>query len=255
MCVFVAPAVSADPEPPPQPVAEADPAPPADHPPEDLPAEDLPPEAEELPPEAAEPADPAAVVSTPPATVTTPDGWVLNVSAKDETQTPIHPLTTALSSREYEVGATFVGEITGPDGADETPEGVLEVGYEIGCGIDMSTSQGVSLSGSAGMNPSLGLIATDIIAPDGLPILGANAGIGPSLGGAVTVGLKPGFVNIVPVSKKPFVGADPWVMVSGFRVKIDGCVGESFLRSYAYLTRSTDQSEAVLAWYGTTKQI
>jgi hypothetical protein len=44
-------------------------------------------------------------------------------------------------------------------------------------------------------------------------------------------------------------------MISKFRVKIDGCVGESFIRSYAFLTRSTDQSEAVLAWYGVTKKI
>ncbi|MCV7187976.1 MspA family porin [Mycolicibacterium thermoresistibile] len=250
-CVFAAP-VSAEPDTPPAPAAEAEPAPPEDGPAheEGAPEEGAPEGAPD-----AEPADPAAVDSTPPATVTTPDGWVLTVWAKDETQIPIQPLTTALSSREYEVGATFVGSITGPEGSDETPEGVLEVGYEIGCGIDMSTSQGVSLSGSAGLNPSLGLIATDIVAPDGLPIFGANAGIGPSLGGAVTVGLKPGFVNIVPVSKKPFKGADPWVMVKGFRVKIDGCVGESFIRSYAYLTRATDQSEAVLAWYGVTKKI
>ena len=44
-------------------------------------------------------------------------------------------------------------------------------------------------------------------------------------------------------------------MVSSFRVKIDGCVGESFIRSYAFLTRSTAMSDAVLAWYGVTKKI
>jgi hypothetical protein len=32
-------------------------------------------------------------------------------------------------------------------------------------------------------------------------------------------------------------------------------VGESFIRSYAFLTRSTAMSEAVLAWYGVTKKI
>ena len=54
---------------------------------------------------------------------------------------------------------------------------------------------------------------------------------------------------------KEFTGAEPWVMVSDFRVKIDGCVGESFIRSYAFLTRSTDVSEAIVAWYGVTKHI
>ncbi len=57
------------------------------------------------------------------------------------------------------------------------------------------------------------------------------------------------------MAKKEFKGTAPWVMISNFRVKIDGCVGQSFIRSYAVLTRSTDESEAVLAWYGTTKVV
>ena len=71
--------------------------------------------------------------------------------------------------------------------------------------------------------------------------------------GGIAVGLKPGLVNMVPVSKKEYKGADPWVMISGFRVKIDGCVGQSFIRSYAVLTKSTDSSDVVLGYYGTTK--
>ena len=57
------------------------------------------------------------------------------------------------------------------------------------------------------------------------------------------------------MTKKEFKGAEPWVMVSGFQVKIDGCVGESFIRSYAFLTRSTDVSDAILAYYGVTKKV
>jgi hypothetical protein len=211
-----------------------------------------PPEAAPVPPpEGAPPVDEGRVESTPPSTTDTPDGWKITLSAKDETQAPIPPLTTALSSREYVVGGTYSGSLTGPD-EGEPPEGTLEVGYEIGCGIDMSTSNGVSLTGTAGMNPSIGLIGTDFVSPfpDGLvPGLGAN------IGGGVTVGLKPGLVNVIPVTKKEFTGAEPWVMISSFRVKIDGCVGESFIRSYAFLTRSTSVSDAVLAWYGVTKKV
>jgi hypothetical protein len=216
-----------------------------------------PPEAAPLPPEGAPPPPPVddgRVESTPPATTHTPDGWTLELSAKDETQAPIPPLTTALSSREYVVGGTYSGSLVSPevDETGEDPGGSLEVGYEIGCGIDMSTSNGVSLTGTIGMNPSIGLIGTDVISPvpDGiLPGLGGN------IGGGITVGLKPGLVNVIPVIKKEFNGAEPWVMVSSFRVKIDGCVGESFIRSYAFLARSTQMSEAVLAWYGVTKKI
>jgi len=197
------------------------------------------------------PVDEGPVESTPPAVTETPDGWELKLSANDETQAPIPPLTTALSSREYVVGGTYSGTLRGPDDGEETG-GTLEVGYEIGCGIDMSTSNGVSLTGTMGINPSIGLIGTDIIspAPDGIV-----PGLGGNLGGGITVGLKPGLVNVVPVTKKEFTGGGPWVMVSNFRVKIDGCVGESFIRSCAFLSRSTAMSEAVLAWYGVTKKI
>ncbi len=207
----------------------------------------LPPEGVPPPP----PVDEGHVESTPPAVTDTPDGWQITLSAKDETQAPIPPLTTALSSREYVVGGTYMGSLTGPD-EGEPPGGTLEVGYEIGCGIDMSTSNGVALTGTAGISPSIGILGIDVAGPLDIGVLPS---LGGNLGGAITVGLKPGLINVVPVTKKRYEGADPWVMVSGFRVKIDGCVGESFIRSYAFLTRSTAQSEAVLAWYGVTKKI
>lgn len=191
-----------------------------------------------------------AVVSPPPATTTSPDGWTLTIGAKDETQKIIAPLTTAISSREYEVGGVFTGSMSGPE--EEPPRGLLEVGYQIGCGIDMSTSNGVSLTGTAGINPSLGILGTDVISPFPEGILPGVAG---NLGGGITIGLKPGIINMVKVTDKEFTGAEPWVMVQGFRIKIDGCVGESFIRSYAVLTRETDVSEAVLAYYGETKKV
>ncbi|MCV6999282.1 MspA family porin [Mycolicibacterium alvei] len=200
------------------------------------------------------PGEPAAadlVESTAPATLKTPDDWNLTVSAADETQAVVSPLTTAVSSREYVVGGTYRGAMTGPDTGDD-PRGTLEAGYQIGCGIDMSTSNGVSLTGTAGLNSSIGILGTDMISPWPEGIL---PGVGANIGGGITVGLKPGIINLIPVAKKEFKGAEPWVMISNFRVKIDGCVGESFIRSYAVLTRSTDESEAVLAWYGTTKVV
>jgi hypothetical protein len=215
-------------------------------------AADAPPaEAAPPPPEGA-PVDDGRVESSPPKTTNSPDGWTLTVSAKDETQRVTAPLTTAISTREYEVGGIYSGLLTGPEEGDEGAQGTLEVGYQIGCGIDMSTSNGVSLTGTVGLNPSLGVIGTDVISP--LPE-GIIPGLGNNVGGGITVGLKPGLINTVPVSKKQFMGDKPWIMVDGFRIKIDGCVGESFIRSYAFLTRSTDMSDAVAAWYGVTKKV
>ena len=198
------------------------------------------------------PAPDGTVVSAPPVTSVSPDGWTLTVGAKDETLRPVAPLTTALSSRDYEVGAVFNGSVSGPD-EGESPRGVLEVGYQIGCGVDMSTSQGVTLSGSVGVTPSIGVLGLDdgtsAVADGILPQLAT-----PVVGG-IAIGLKPGIVHMVPVSKKEYRGADPWVSVNGFRVKIDGCVGESFIRSYAVLTRSTEVSDSIQAYYGTTKKV
>jgi hypothetical protein len=188
------------------------------------------------------------VESSPPVSKKSPDGWTLNISAKDETQVVIQPLTTAISTREYEVGGTFNASMTGPE-EDKPPHGTFEVGYQIGCGIDMSTSNGVVMSGSLGFSPGLGLAGLGTSVITGIP-----TGIAP-ISGSLAVALKPGIINTIPVTKKEFKGSEPWVQITGFRIKIDGCVGESFIRSYAFLTRSTDVSDAILGYYGVTKKV
>ncbi len=156
-------------------------------------------------------------------------------------QVPVAPLTTAISSREYLSSGTFVGLLKGP----EQPRGVLEVGYEIGCGIDMSTSNGVTMAGSAGISPGVGF-----------PLSGGFIPLVTTpINGVITVGLKPGFVIVVPVDKKEFKGPHPRVIITGFHVKIDGCVGQSFIRSYATLTQVTDESDVVLSYVGVTKAV
>ncbi|MGO8768682.1 MAG: MspA family porin [Mycobacterium sp.] len=200
-------------------------------------------------------AEPAAAATAPPpdgrvpsadpAILNTPDGWILGLGAKDEMQVPTAPLTTAVSSREYLASGTFVGSLRGPG----QPRGVLEVGYEIGCGIDMSTSNGVTMAGSAGVSPGLGLTGLLTGVPGVVPLVTTP------VNGVITVGLKPGLVIVVPVDKKEFKGPNPWVMISNFHVKIDGCVGQSFIRSYAVLTRVTDESDVVLSYVGVTKAV
>jgi hypothetical protein len=186
------------------------------------------------------------VASGDPATVKTPDGWALTVGAKDESQVPVAPLTTAVSSREYLASGTFTASLVGP----EEPRGVLEVGYEIGCGIDMSTSNGVTMAGSTGVTPSVGVSGPLGALPTAiLPLISTP------VNGVITVGLKPGIVIVVPVDKKEFKGAAPWIMISNFHVKIDGCVGQSFIRSYAVLTRETDESDVVLSYVGVTTTV
>ena len=199
------------------------------------------------------PVDDGKVVSPPPDTTKAMDGWTISVGGKNETQLVIAPLTTAVSSREYEVGGTFFASLKNPSGAPTPAKGVLEVGYQIGCGIDMSTGTGVLLGGSVGASAGLTTFgALSIFSPPNALIL-PNAGV--NIGGSIAVSLKPGVVNVVPITKKAFGSSDPWVWVSHQRIKIDGCVGQSFIRSFAVVSKTSDEGDAIAAWYGATKMV
>lgn len=186
------------------------------------------------------PPDTGVVASAEPGVVTSPDGWVLTVVASNETQLPVAPLTTAVSSREYLVGGTFTGTVGGK-GKTSLKGGVLEAGYQIGCGIELGQ---VRLIGQAGItfNSSLpgNLIPTGVSFP---------------LSGTIEIHAKPGTVSTVTVDKKEFKAAPVRVTLKDTHIKVDGCVGQSFLRSYATLTSSTEDTDDVVAYYGVTKAV
>jgi hypothetical protein len=186
------------------------------------------------------PPDTGAVASAPPGVVTSPDGWTLTVRASNETQLPVAPLTTAVSSREYLVGGTFAGTVTG-EGSTKLSGGVLEAGYQIGCGIELGQ---VRLIGSVGLSTSGSTLGGVI--PTGLSV---------PLSGTIEIHLKPGTVQQVSVDKKSFKAAPARVTLKDTHIKIDGCAGQSFLRSYATLTSSTTDTDDIVAYYGVTKAV
>lgn len=173
-----------------------------------------------------------------------PDGSVLQLSGSGETQVPISPLTTSLASRSYRVGGTFNAVITSPATEEFPPRGTLEVGYQIGCGIDIASAGGITLQGTIGATPSL------TNGPNGL-----LPGIGSPLSGSISVGLKPGVIRTIPVTKKDYTSDKPWVLLGDVRVDVDGCVGQSFLRSYATLVKSTDAADIIVSYFGATKTV
>jgi MspA len=218
VCMLVpvgsAPLASAQPAPPPdpgvQPVGNAAPPPPTD-----------------------------AVPSGAPGILDTPDGWHAEVSAKNETQVHVAPLTTALSSREYLVGGTFVGNITG-SGSTELKGGTLEAGYQIGCGI---------LADEIEIKPQAGIgVGVPFMNPFDV---GVDAEI--ALGGEID--LVPGEVETVDIGEKEFEGTETRITISGLRVKFDRCAGQSFIRSYATLAVSTEDTEDVITYTGVTKVV
>jgi MspA len=187
------------------------------------------------------PPDTGVVGSAEPGIVTTPDGWVLTVVAKDETQLPVAPLTTAVSSREYLVGGTFTGTVTG-SGKTSLSGGSLEAGYQIGCGIELGQ---VRLIGQVGVGTSGSRIAGGLV-PTGVTF---------PISGTIEIHAKPGTVSTVTVDKKDYKAAPVRVTLKDTHIKVDGCVGQSFLRSYATLTSATADTDDVVAYYGVTKAV
>ncbi len=183
--------------------------------------------------------DNAAVPSSAPSVVTTPDGWVLTLAATSESQLPVAPLTTATSSRSYLASATFAGTVTG-EGSTELNGGTMEVGYQIGCGISLDK---VTLGGNSSLS------GFDLFPlPDSFDF---NA----SVGGSIEVDLLPGEVQNVQVTRKEFSGTATRITLKDVHIAIDGCVGQSFLRSYATLTSSTAAADDIVSYYGPTKAV
>jgi hypothetical protein len=206
------------------PLAHADPPPPAD------PA---------VPVNATNPLPPeGAVPSGPPGVLDTPDGWHLEVVGSNETQLPVAPLTTAISSREYLIAGTFVGKVTG-GGKTKLTGGSMEAGEQIGCGI---ISDEAEINPGASFTPSINL-----------PFTKAQGAFGISLQGKVY--LKPGTVTTVAIDKKSFKGTTTRITITGVRIKTDQCAGQSFIRSYATLTSSTDNTDDVITYLGVTKAV
>jgi hypothetical protein len=173
----------------------------------------------------------------------TPDGWNLNVVGKDESMEPVASLTGAPTSREYIVDGTFLGTVNG-GGSTKLAGGTLEAGYQIGCGITQDDIESIS---SAGITPGVGI---PLVSGSLFPIT-----LGVSATQQIKIDLKPGTVNIVPVGKKSYKGTNSRVSITGFRIKIDGCAGQSFIRSYATLTSSTDNTDDVVTYLGVTKVV
>lgn len=183
------------------------------------------------------PVDTGAVASEVPGIATTLDGRTITVAAKDEYQYPVPPLTTSLSSRDWIAGGTFTGSTTG-----SVAGGTLEVGYQIGCGVEMDKVQlGGTLTGILG-NTNFG--AAGVILPPSLSVQGA---------GQFAVSPRPGTVTNVVVNKKSFKGTEVRVTLRDIHIKVDNCVGASSLRSYAILTSSSTDDDDIVGYYGVAK--
>lgn len=214
------------------PIAAADPGTPP--PPAPAAAEAVP-VADAAPP--VPPLDTGVVASEAPGIAKTLDGRTITVAARDETQLPVAPLTTSLAARDWVVGGTFTGETTG-----SVAGGTLEVGYQIGCSVEMDK---VKLNGGlTGILGNTNFGQSGLILPPSLSVQAQ---------GQIEVSPRPGTITNVPVNKKSFKGTAARITLRDIHIKVDNCVGASSLRSYAILTSSSTDDDDIVAYYGVTK--
>ncbi len=147
------------------------------------------------------------------------------------------PLTTSLAARDWLVGATFTGTTTG-----DTNGGSLEVGYQIGCGVEMDK---VKLNGSIGATLGNGSLSSS----------------GLSLPGSIS------FPSRARSRSSPVRAPSPtWCRQEVVQGHLGArhrqgrahqgrqlCVGASSLRSYAVLTSSSSDNDDIVAYYGITQ--
>jgi len=177
-------------------------------------------------PDPAPPPD-GAVESAPPQSLVTPDGWQLTAQAANEIRLAVHPLTNTIMSREFDVSGTYTGTVTGK-GSKPVTGGNFEVGFQVGC----NHTFGEMDAGGSGSLFS------------GAPVLG--------VGGALSAHVGPGQTVAVLVDKKAFKGTDARITITGVPIKVDGCIGGAYIRSYVNMTASTDSADDVVTYIGVT---
>lgn len=180
----------------------------------------------------------AAPTTVPDArdTTTTGDGWVLQVSKTEEVVNQVPNLAASKFSREGFVTYRAEASISG-DGEAPVNGAILETGYQVGCGIDVSSGLAVGLGMSIG--PSVGISAVG-------PKADFGAGVTPN----VSTTLKPGTITDVPFKKKDLANDRAGVSVKNVHLKVDGCMGPVSIRSYATFSTTSDSFDDTVATYG-----
>lgn len=170
--------------------------------------------------------------------VTTEDGRELRVTKTSEIIDRVPNLAAAPLSREAFVSLTGVVDILG-DAAAPVHGGKLELGYQLGCQTDV-TSLTTTLATTVGPNASV------IVGPVPGMSIGGTATATPSL--ALVV--KPGSITDIPLGSKTLVGTHGSISIDQAHIKVDGCLGQVSLRSYATVSISTDAADNSTAVYG-----
>ncbi|GAB2649159.1 MspA family porin [Prescottella soli] len=172
-------------------------------------------------------------------TASTPAGG-LTVTLTNDTVESVPRVNSMPTSSEGLISATAVASATGA-GIQDITSSTLDVGYQVGCPIDISDGPELAIETTAG--PSLNIFPT--------PGMGMNFGITPK----IQINPKLGVNQDVSLGKQEVNGPDAAVSFDAVHVKVDGCIGGVTVRPYAVYTVTTARGSHSVATYGTARAL
>lgn len=201
---------------------------------------------------------------------TTADGWVLHAAKRDESVNIAGPLDASATTGE--AFGTLTGNVwIDGDGAPELTGAMFDAGYQIGCGVDISSGADVELAGTAGIAPhaDAGIEGGPSVQVELPNVTGVSAGADATARAEVGVDgklevaptvrshLNPGGVSDISLVSMP-VNPDYKRASAGFtgaHLQVNGCAGPVSIRSYVTVSTTSPTSVDAVSVYGTATRI
>lgn len=144
-----------------------------------------------------------------------------------------------LNGTPFDKDVFFGGKTTvKSSGGTQITSGNVDVGIEIGYQVDVSN--GVTLGGSAGLTPQLGIP---------LGPTPPTISFSTPLAGNFSFPLRPGQITSVSLNKKALTGPSGTIALDNVHFQINGALGVTSIRTYSQWTASTKDSDDVFAAY------
>ncbi|TDZ86347.1 MspA [Mycobacteroides salmoniphilum] len=169
----------------------------------------------------------------------TDDGWHLSAALSRMAINSVPNMAATAFTREGFVTGKAAANIDG-NGAIPVNSGVLVMGLQLGCQIDLSEGGSVDVGADAGVSPGF----------SGGSNLLAMVGPYAEVNGSISVNLLPGTIKNIVLGKKALKGRAGEIVVHDAHVKVDACGGPVSIRFFTTAMIDTDKSDDSVNVYG-----
>jgi hypothetical protein len=165
----------------------------------------------------------------------TDDGWHFSVGLTKMTINSVPNMAATPLTKEAFVTGKAVAKIDGT-GKSPVDSGVLLMGAQLGCQLDLSQGGNVGADADIGINGGF----------TSLSDFGPYADLG--INGSIN--LLPGNIKTLGLGKMALKGRSAEITVHDAHIKVDGCAGVVSLRFFAYASITTDLGNDSVNTYG-----